>query len=165
MPSTSETSSLPQSLGARRILLIDPRPPTRGWIARYLRSAGCPCNVVAVASAEDFAASARLSETADLAILNLGSGRVGDRRIGAEIERLRARLADTPLTLFAESAGIEDIQSALRLGVRGYISTSLEEPVALAALRLVLAGGIFVGAETTGPAPRGVSQDGGEPAG
>jgi DNA-binding NarL/FixJ family response regulator len=57
---------------------------------------------------------------------------------------LKDTLDAVPVVLLAESENIEEILGALRLGVRGYIPTSLKGAITVAALRVVLAGGTFV---------------------
>lgn len=165
LPSRSGTTLKP-SLKRRCILLVDARPLTRGSIAHFLLSASCAYDVTAVATTGDVAHRTPASRPIDLAILNIGSARVDDSHAQAEIIYLRTHFSAIPLALLSDLADTADIQNALRLGVRAYIPGHLSGVVALAGLRIVLAGGIFVPAapSSAGPMPLSMSQPG-EPLG
>ncbi len=161
LPSVSGTTPK-QPIKRRRILLVDAHPLTRGSIGHFLLSASCAYDVVAVPTTGHLTQLPPPSRPMDLAILNIGSRRVDDDAVRAEIECLRTRFAAIPLTILADLAGVADIQNALRLGVRAFIPAYLSGAVALAGLRIVLAGGIFVPAapSTVGPMPLSMSPPG-----
>jgi DNA-binding NarL/FixJ family response regulator len=159
LPSMSGTTPK-TSIKRRCILLVDARPLTRGSIAHFLLSASCAYDVIAVSTTGDLSRLPPLARPVDVAILNIGAGRVGEIQVQAEIECLRTRFPATPLAVLADLADTADIQNALRLGVRAYIPSHLSGAVALAGLRILLAGGIFVPAtaSTTGPVPLSMPQ-------
>ena len=158
LPSISETvQNRPPN--RRCILLVDPDPLVRGSIAHVLLSVSAAYDVITVATATDVAESAPLSKPIDLAILNAGSARVSDSHVMAEIGRLRLRFAAIPLVLFADLVNLEDLQNTLSLGVRAYFPARLGGAAALAVLRIVLAGGIFLVPTAPEPAPLGLSPD------
>jgi DNA-binding NarL/FixJ family response regulator len=161
LPSMSGTTLKP-SLKRRCILLVDARPLTRGSIAHFLLSASCAYDVTAVATTAGLAQQGSTSRPIDLAILNIGAARVDDNHVQAEIGYLRTHFSAIPLALLSDLADTADIQNALRLGVRAYIPGHLSGVVALAGLRIVLAGGIFVPAapSNAGPLPLSMSQPG-----
>jgi len=144
----------------RCILLVDARPLTRGTVAHFLLSANFVYDVIPVPTTQDLTQLAQASRPTDLVILNIGSARVHDSYVKAEIECLRRHFAAVPLALLADLADMADIQNALRLGVRAYIPCHLSGAVVLAGLRIVLAGGIFVPAtaSTSGPMPLSMPQ-------
>jgi DNA-binding NarL/FixJ family response regulator len=158
LPSKPEAAQK-RFLNRRRILLVDPDPPARGSMADVLLSVRSAYDVTAIATVADLAGSAPLSKPIDLAILNAGPARVSDGHVRAEIGRLRSRFAAIPLVLFTDLVSIADIQRALRLGVRAYFPARLGGEAALAVLRIVLAGGIFVPTEPESASP-GISPDG-----
>jgi DNA-binding NarL/FixJ family response regulator len=139
----------------RHILLIDPRALTRACVAGFLRSgrtyefrsAGRAYEVAEAARVDDLSALEWSQLSVDLAIMNIGAASVRDVQTRDEVRRLCTSLDGVPVVLFTESEDIDEIRDALRLGVRGYIPTSLKGAVTLAALQLVLAGGTFVPAE------------------
>jgi DNA-binding NarL/FixJ family response regulator len=159
IPAAAQKRPQKRPLNRRCILLVDPDPSARGSIAQVLPSVSSAYDVAAIATAADLAQPAPLSKPIDLAILNVGSARVSDDHVRAEIGRLRSRFAAIPLVLFADLVNIADIQSALLLGVRAYFPARLGGGAALAVLRIVLAGGIFVPAALE-PESLGISPDG-----
>jgi len=69
------------------------------------------------------------------------------RRPRGLTELLRARLPDVPAVVLSDRDNVEEADFALRHGVRGYIPTSVDSEIAVAALRLISAGGTFVPAD------------------
>jgi DNA-binding NarL/FixJ family response regulator len=60
------------------------------------------------------------------------------------ITRFRATFPEAPVVVLSASEQIEDIQRLLGAGALGYITKSSHSDTILAALRLVLAGGVYV---------------------
>jgi DNA-binding NarL/FixJ family response regulator len=125
------------------VLLVDSRPLTREWLAKWLGEVLGVFHVTAVAGPEDIGDEDRRG-AAELTILNVGSAAPADPAIADEIGRLRRRLPDVPIVLFAERDEIAQVAAAIRQGVRGYITSILSPDVAIAVLRLVQSGGTFV---------------------
>lgn len=122
------------------VLLIDSRPLTRDWLAKWLRGG---FHVTAVAGSQDVGDEDPRSD-AELTILNVGQAAVGDPEIADEIDLLRRRLPNVPIVLFAEREEIAQVAAAIRQGVRGYITSALSPEVVVAVLRFVRSGGTFV---------------------
>ena len=80
----------------------------------------------------------------DLLILNLGHQPIQSPAGHRFIETEMARYTDVPFIVMADHDHPDMAFEAMRLGARGYIHTSLALSVAIAALRLVLAGGTFI---------------------
>lgn len=85
-----------------------------------------------------------------------------------DIERLVRHENARPLIVLSDGDDLEQIVSVLNTGARGYIPTDLALEVAVEAVRLVCAGGVFIPAsslvgarqpvgETPRPAPRGAT--------
>jgi DNA-binding NarL/FixJ family response regulator len=125
------------------ILLVDSRPLTREWLAKWLEEVLGVFRVTAVASPEDVGDEDRPGD-AELTILNVGPAAAADPEIADEIGVLRRRLPDVPIVLFAEREEIAQVAAAIRQGVRGYITSTLSPEVVIAVLRLVRSGGTFV---------------------
>lgn len=161
---TSERSRK-QSPRTRLLLLVDPHPLTRGPASEFLRSAGASFDVIAVAHATAIDASIAV-KLVGLSVLNIGAASVYDIEIGQEIRELGERLSGIPLVLLANSVRMDEVQRALRLGIRGYIPIYLGASDVLAGLRVVLAGGIFVpiGPSDTKAMATELGQDHQEPA-
>jgi DNA-binding NarL/FixJ family response regulator len=67
--------------------------------------------------------------------------------VQSALELLRARLPEASTVVLADRDDADEVNRALTHGVRGYIPTSIEWEVAVAALRLISAGGTFVPAD------------------
>lgn len=149
----------------RTVLLVDQDPLTREALSDSLRSAGA-IEIVAIAEAQLLDNPSTTAKLVDLVILNMGQRRIGDAEVHAAIDILRQRFSEAPLAVFVDRVHVDDIQMALRLGVRGYIPTYLSPQEVLTGLRIVLASGIFVPAASsdTASAPQGLVQARTQPA-
>jgi DNA-binding NarL/FixJ family response regulator len=67
--------------------------------------------------------------------------------VQSALELLRVRLPEASTVVLADSDEVAEVNRALTHGVRGYIPTSVEWEVAVAALGLISAGGTFVPAD------------------
>jgi DNA-binding NarL/FixJ family response regulator len=63
------------------------------------------------------------------------------------LSRLNSAGDDTQVIVFSDSEEVEHISHALKCGARGYVPTSTPLHIAMKAIRLVLAGGVFVPSE------------------
>jgi len=126
---------------------IDPKPLTRQSIGDLLARAFPEC-VMAVASTceELLEIKGRRIESPTLVITYVRSA-VTNTCVQSALELLRVRLPETSTVVFADSDDAAEVKRALTHGVRGYIPTSVEWEVAVAALRLISAGGTFVPAD------------------
>lgn len=88
-------------------------------------------------------ALARALDTPDLDIALLDLNMPGMNGVDG-IARFRARVADVPLVVISASEDAGDIRRILDAGAVGYIPKSSSSQVMLSALRLVLAGGVYV---------------------
>jgi DNA-binding NarL/FixJ family response regulator len=83
------------------------------------------------------------SDDIDLVILCLNQGDVGRAECCELVHRLATAIHDRPIIIISDEDDARAIADVLRWGVRGYIPTSLDPAVAIAALNVVLAGGTF----------------------
>jgi len=63
--------------------------------------------------------------------------------VAAQLAELVAQLGDTALAVLAEDDSPAAAMAALRLGVRGYLPTSLKSSVVVEAVRLICAGELY----------------------
>ncbi len=78
-----------------------------------------------------------------LIALDLAGRAVESASLRADLAAIAARFPDAPITLLSGSDDAIIARQALKMGIRGFFSTSLPVDIALAGLRLVLAGGTF----------------------
>lgn len=124
------------------IVLVDPRPFTREALGHFLATEASVCVVRALHSATEV--DPDVSADAKVVVLNVGFLLISSGWVSREIGILTDRLPTTPLIVVSDSEAVSEVEAALRLGVRGYIPTTFSQRVALAALRLVVAGGTFI---------------------
>lgn len=90
-----------------------------------------------------------------LIALDLGGRGVESPSLHNDLAAIAARFPEVPITLLLGTDDVDIARQALKMGIRGFFSTSLPIDIALAGLRLVLAGGTFcpqlLGAVATNP--------------
>jgi DNA-binding NarL/FixJ family response regulator len=80
----------------------------------------------------------------DLVIWYIQSARIDSDETLDQLKTLRRRFGETPIVTIADLDDDRLALAAIRHHIRGYVPTSLSMNITIAAIRLVLAGGIFV---------------------
>jgi DNA-binding NarL/FixJ family response regulator len=124
--------------------LIDPKPITRQSILETLAKALPEYVTVAVSSCEELLETQDKARSWVLIIIHTRSAQLTDLWVQNTLEFVRRHLAGTPVALLSDCDDVKNILEALTCGVRGFIPTSLESKLAVAALRLISAGGTFI---------------------
>ena len=78
-----------------------------------------------------------------LIALNIGDNSVLDSRVENDLAIVASLFPDAPLALLSNRDDEITVSAAMRRGVRGFFPTSTPIKVAIAGLRLVLAGGVY----------------------
>lgn len=78
-----------------------------------------------------------------LITLDLAGRSVSSSSMRADLAAISERYHDAPIALLSDTDDSSIATQALQMGIRGFFTTSLPIEIALAGLRLVLAGGIF----------------------
>lgn len=82
-------------------------------------------------------------------VFNIGSERFCEQTTpNPSIARLKQQFPETPLVLLADCEDSDCIICAIKSGAQGYLSTALMPEVVIAALNLVVAGGVYVPVQT-----------------
>lgn len=125
---------------ARAILVDD-----HNIVIEALRSALAAMRVFdRVDSANSIAAARALLETdraCDLAILDL---HLADTQGRETVLAMRESFPDVPILVFSGDESLENVTMAFECGARGYVTKSSPMNVVNAAIKLVLAGGVYV---------------------
>jgi DNA-binding NarL/FixJ family response regulator len=130
---------------SQRVALIDPKPLTRRSIADLLAKAFPESAVVAASTCDELLAiDERRIGTPILVVAYIRSSGLSSTYVQSALELLRVRLPEAITVVLADREDVAEVNRALAHGVRGYIPTSVECGVAVAALRLISAGGTFV---------------------
>lgn len=122
------------------VLLLDRSMMTRECLARMLES-GCPeLHIWAAGSVTEVP-----EQPHGLVLLNIRSASVDDGELEQTVAEVRERLGDeVPIAIISDRDEVGLQLSAVRQGYRGFIPTSLTSELAIAAIRLMMAGGVFV---------------------
>jgi DNA-binding NarL/FixJ family response regulator len=126
------------------IVLIERRPLTRQCLSRWLQEGSPDLHVVSLGSPVDLLDASRSLSEPDTIIFSIGAASVRDPDVLGKITLLRRHISRVPLVLLSDRDDIDDIDEAMKHGVRGYIPTSLEPSEAAAALQCIAAGGTYV---------------------
>lgn len=122
-------------------VIIEPRQLIRDCLARALRAASGH-DVVAVSSVDEWLNICE--QTPASVVLLSGFDQGGGEDLCQKIQRLSQAKKRLPTVILADAEDIGDVVSALNKGVKGYIPTNISLDVAVEAMRLVRAGGVFV---------------------
>lgn len=134
----SETSHA-SATTAPRLLLIDPKPLTRSYLAVRIRAA-LTGSLADVGDAQDVSRLYEGGARFDAVILNLGDEAFDAATLGATLGPVHSRLPACAILLLTSRTDTKDMVAALWQGVQAYLTTdrSLEETIE--AIRLVCAG-------------------------
>ena len=140
-----------------RVLIADDHPMVRDALARTVHELE-PAAEVHQAGDFDSLLRLALEGSADLVLLDLNMPGMGGI---AGLQRLRARLPTIPVVVASGQDDAATIRAVLAAGAAGFIPKSERPEVLLGALRLVLAGGVYVPPRSLdAPPPAAVSPAG-----
>jgi DNA-binding NarL/FixJ family response regulator len=127
------------------IVIVDHYPLWRSCLARILRGELQDYTILEIETPHQLGSI--VGKAISLVALNIGSSAMTDQRVLTSLSYLRRLLPDGPLMLLTrlEESTISDamISEVTPFGVKGYITHSASLEIALAALRLIIAGGIY----------------------
>jgi DNA-binding NarL/FixJ family response regulator len=127
------------------IVVVDRYPLPRNCFARILRNEFQDLTVLEIETVDQF--DSIIGKHVSLVALNIGRSAMTDEWVLQNLASIRRSLAEGPLMLLTklDESTISDamIAEVTRYGVKGYITASTSVEIALAALRLVIAGGIY----------------------
>jgi DNA-binding NarL/FixJ family response regulator len=130
------------------IALIDPKPLTRQSMRDVLTEAFPESAMVAVSTCEELLEiDGRQIGKLNLVVIYIRNEGLTNTWVQSALELLRVRLPEASAVVLSDRDGVDEVNRALTHGVRGYIPTSVECEIAVAALRLISAGGTFVPAD------------------
>jgi DNA-binding NarL/FixJ family response regulator len=130
------------------VALIDPKPLTRRYIGDLLAKAFPEYAVVAASTCEElFEIDEGQIGRPNLVVVYIRNAGFTNTWVQSALELLRVRLPEASAVVLSDRDDVDEASRALTHGARGYIPTSVECEVAVAALRLIGAGGTFVPAD------------------
>jgi DNA-binding NarL/FixJ family response regulator len=133
---------------SQRVALIDPKPLTRRSIGDLLAKAFPESAMVAASTCEELLEiDERGIGRPNPVVVYIRDLRLMNTWVQSALKFLRVRLPEASIVVLADREDVDEVNRALTLGVRGYIPTSVECGVMVAAFRLISAGGTFVPAD------------------
>lgn len=133
------------------ILIVDDHPLIREGLANVLGELDPEANTFEAASADE--AVSAFGEHDPLALVLLDLGLPGAQGMSL-LEQLRSTRPDVPVVVLSANDQRDVVLAAIDGGAMGFISKRSPTPVLVNALRLVLAGGVYVPPQVIGaPAP------------
>jgi DNA-binding NarL/FixJ family response regulator len=125
------------------LIVVEPRDFVRGCVACWL---GNSCTEFATVAVADFDGSCQTQaiECAAAALIGVNFAQNGCDWVANQVAGLRAERTGLPIVLMVEPDDANKAEALARqLNIQGYIPTSSTVAVAAAALRLVVAGGLY----------------------
>jgi DNA-binding NarL/FixJ family response regulator len=126
---------------ALRIVIADDHPLMRAALAAALASVASDVEFLEASNHDEALALAAGSPAPDLMLMDLHMP--GARGIDA-VRAVRDRVPHVPLAIITADSDASGVRALLALGVAGYIPKTDKPAVIAGAVRLILAGGIYV---------------------
>jgi DNA-binding NarL/FixJ family response regulator len=127
------------------IAVVDCHALSRSCLARVFRSEFQEFSILEIESMPQIDTIG--GRQIGLVVFNIGCCSIADEGVLQRLADLRRSLTEVPVVLLTQldEAAISDtmVFEVTRLGVRGYVTDSASIDIALAALRLVIAGGVY----------------------
>ncbi len=127
------------------IVVVDCHPLSRSCLARILRSEFQEFSILEIETMSQMDAIG--GRQIGLVVFNIGGCSMAEEGVLQKLTALRRLVSEAPVVLLTQldEAAISDamVFEVTRLGVRGYVTDSASIEIALAALRLVIAGGVY----------------------
>jgi DNA-binding NarL/FixJ family response regulator len=148
-PDTAPSSNVrPRPRVGATIIIIDTRALDRECLAKGLMANDADTTVFSFATIEEWQQATEVHAQASAILLSLGSRDCGDANVEVDVTGLAEDFKGIPIIAIGDLDTLAHIMKILEYGARGYIPTSVGLDVAIEAIRLARAGGIFVPASS-----------------
>lgn len=134
---------LPGNRAVQSVALIATQALTRDILAQWLQDLGRNFNVIHHLTSGDLLDNVRRGVRYDIMVVEYEWSDTAGAGGGEMLRCIKKAQPDAIIVVVSDSENPDAIIQALGQGARGYIPTTFEPSVAMAALRLVLSGGIF----------------------
>lgn len=130
--------------GDSNILVIDSRVLDRECFCGFLRSHEQKFQVTAFGSREEWLASGGAAQPVSVVVLSIGGQKLSDPQTANSIRQATSDFAPIPVVILGDGEELKHILKALECGARGYVPSSVGLAVCIEAIKLAIAGGIFI---------------------
>ncbi len=126
----------------RPIIIIDSRALERECLAQSVRSRHSGTAVATFGTVDEVRLAKEDYRNISAILLAIGAFKIAD--VADQIAQLKSEFAATPVIIVADNEDLAEILKALEMGACGYIPTTVGIDIAVGAIELALAGGVFV---------------------
>lgn len=130
------------------VALIDDRTLRRECLRNSLISLHVPWDIAAFGSVDEWSAAADLHPPLAAILFHAGQAKMTDPDVAERIRKITAEFEPKPVIILSDSDDIVQIINAIDCGVRGYIPSSVTIEICIEAIKLVLAGCVFLPASS-----------------
>jgi len=142
-----------------KVLLVDDHPLILSALQTIIQGLGDDVTVVTASSANEARATLQADAAFDLVLLDL---QLGDANGFDVLKELREAYPALPVVVVSASDRASDVIRSIDMGAMGFVPKRASNETLFEALRLVMAGGIYVPPMTLGSEPRGSAADAGD---
>jgi DNA-binding NarL/FixJ family response regulator len=139
---------IPVDGDAKLVTVINARTLGRETLTRALRTVGTRFRSQAFASIEDWLRDDPVPGETSVILLGIGSTPAEDPLLQADLDRLVRNFPKVPTIVMGDIEDPAHVVGILTCGARGYIPTSVSLTVAVGAISLAQAGGVFAPASS-----------------
>lgn len=124
-----------------KFLIVDDHPLVREGVRLALQTLDAEVTVLEAGNAEAATRLAAANADLDLVLLDLG---LPDANGFATFEQLHRTSSAVPIMMLSASDDRSSVMAALNMGAAGFISKASSKEIILQAVRLALAGGVYI---------------------
>ena len=139
---------MPSEGGRPLIAIIDPRTLSRDSLALALEAAESRFRSHTFASLDEWLQNEQIREDTAAILLGIGPTDAGNPGLAGDLQLLAREFGHIPAIVMGDVEGASHVLKILGHGARGYIPTSVSLSVAVEAISLARAGGLFVPASS-----------------
>jgi DNA-binding NarL/FixJ family response regulator len=139
----SNLGNAPQ-VAKHSIVILDDRALDRQCLAQCMAACKADLQILPFGSIDEWERRRDDYPPLSAILMNIGGKRVEDQAVSDQIQSLASKFTTTPVIILADSEDFTQIVSALDLGAKGYIPTSVDIGVCMEVISLSVAGGVFV---------------------
>lgn len=126
------------------VLVLDARVLDRECLCGHLRSHEQEFRVTAFGSRKEWLASSESGNPVSVVVYSVGGTKLSETATVDHIKQLAMEFSPIPVVVLGDSEELPHILKALENGARGYIPSSVGVAVCIGAIKLAIAGGIFI---------------------
>ena len=130
--------------GKSNVLVLDARVLDRECFCGYLKSHEKNFRVTAFGSRQEWLSSSESARPVSVVVYSIGGVKLSEAATVDNIKQVASEFSPLPVVVLGDSEELHHILRALECGARGYIPSSVGLAICIGAIKLAIAGGIFI---------------------